>query len=375
MPFTGRSSTLIDFIKTYIEKYRDMELQDKLSIVFISTGILLSGIGYIYSLVFSHDLWMSLPHLFVVLYSIFVAYYFRNDLSKVTVKTLYMIGYLYMPYTYFTNGGISGGAHLYFILIVLYYTFYFDGKDLVIRSSALALFYVVIIWISFINPQLVIPYTNDLSKHVDTIIAMASVSAFVSFSSYEAFSDYKKEKRHVYELVETLKEKNKELEKLSYFDSLTNIYNRRYFMKLLEDRFNKAISCSESRCLFMIDIDFFKNVNDTYGHIYGDEVIRNTAQIIEACLGKNDILGRYGGEEFVVYTSCEESEYGFEMAEKIRDRVEKTQYSHGENLTVSIGVSSFKKEDTVESVFYRADNLLYRAKSNGRNRVEYEEYN
>ena len=161
-------------------------------------------------------------------------------------------------------------------------------------------------------------------------------------------------------------------------DALTNLNNRRQF----ETRLGQEISITKRQnhplCAMMIDIDFFKSVNDTYGHAAGDEVLRTVAGIIKQALRESDIPSRYGGEEFAVllpYTKLEEAK---PVAERLRKTVETTPITINQdaedekeiNVTISMGIAEFDRVETGEALFERADKALYNAKTNGRNQVQ-----
>jgi len=161
-------------------------------------------------------------------------------------------------------------------------------------------------------------------------------------------------------------------------DALTNLNNRRQF----EIRLGQEISITKRQenplCAMMIDIDFFKKVNDTYGHAAGDEVLRTVAQVIKQSLRESDIPARYGGEEFAILLPFTHLDEAILVGERLREAVEKTkitinQDSNNEkeiNVTVSIGIAEFNQIESGENLFERADKALYDAKTNGRNRVQ-----
>ncbi len=159
-------------------------------------------------------------------------------------------------------------------------------------------------------------------------------------------------------------------------DSLTGIYNRRYINeKLPIDMMNAAIS-GHSVAIIMADIDFFKDVNDTHGHLAGDCTLANLAQIIQTCLKReSDWAARYGGEEFLICMPGAGLQLAAEMAENLRRKVQETTMNCGDakiNITVSLGVSALvpNQNSSMEEFIGVADKKLYEAKRNGRNRVE-----
>jgi diguanylate cyclase (GGDEF)-like protein len=120
----------------------------------------------------------------------------------------------------------------------------------------------------------------------------------------------------------------------------------------------------------MLDIDHFKTVNDTYGHDVGDYVLKATVNVIKRNIRKADIFARYGGEEFMIVQPETTIERAKVYAEKIRTIIEQNNFDKVKKITISIGVTMFNKNDAIESITKRVDDALYRAKDNGRNRVE-----
>jgi len=156
-------------------------------------------------------------------------------------------------------------------------------------------------------------------------------------------------------------------------DSLTGVWNRGAIMEFLRAQVAMAIRKSANLALMMVDVDHFKNVNDTYGHAAGDAVLIHLAQVMNSVIRTSDWLGRYGGEEFLIFAS--ESNDAIRLAERIRITVEENAISYGELLipaTVSIGIGNSRSLATpsAESLIKLADEALYKAKNNGRNRVE-----
>ena len=167
-------------------------------------------------------------------------------------------------------------------------------------------------------------------------------------------------------IIHQLKEKNKILEDKSYRDSLTQLFNHQHSIELLEKELNKNREIS----IIMLDIDYFKRVNDTYGHQFGDEVLVRISKIIFEVIGDFGYVGRYGGEEFIVILPKTDLEEAKALAEEIRLTIKENKFSNDCFVTVSCGVKQWEKEDLMELV-KNADKLLYKAKENGRDRVEY----
>ena len=166
-------------------------------------------------------------------------------------------------------------------------------------------------------------------------------------------------------------------------DSLTGVNNRLAFQEELENFPKVADEDTHAPCLLMVDVDFFKRVNDTYGHQAGDRALRTVAQEIKAIVRGRDLVARYGGEEFAVLLRDTPRSGCMAVAENIRAGIERTQISllgdagTGKSLSVtaSLGGAWLRAQEAVEAFVDRADRALYQSKRNGRNRVTWENRN
>ncbi|MFP4078943.1 MAG: GGDEF domain-containing protein [Candidatus Izemoplasmataceae bacterium] len=170
------------------------------------------------------------------------------------------------------------------------------------------------------------------------------------------------------EMERMLIEKNKQLEELSYLDALTGIKNHRALIEGLRACIRKTSRNGEPLSLILYDIDYFKQVNDTLGHPEGDEILRRIASILEENSREGDIVGRYGGEEFMLILKRTAYDTAWKIAERIRHTVEATFKDSPIPITVSGGVVGYE-EDTINSFVKRADDNLYEAKRRGKNRI------
>ncbi|HXC24567.1 MAG TPA: sensor domain-containing diguanylate cyclase [Gemmatimonadaceae bacterium] len=176
-------------------------------------------------------------------------------------------------------------------------------------------------------------------------------------------------------VIEQAKADNARLEALAHTDPLTHLLNRRALTIRLVAELERVRRYNSPLTILMIDIDHFKQVNDTYGHLVGDDVLRGISAILQRSVRTVDMVARYGGEEFVVVLPETGEQGAVVFAERIRERVEEHSFeaerSRAARVTVSIGVSSFPAlhVDTAEHLLSRADAALYRAKECGRNKV------
>ncbi len=156
----------------------------------------------------------------------------------------------------------------------------------------------------------------------------------------------------------------------AYMDGLTGVPNRNRFEEQFAFELSRSKRYGEPLSLAVVDIDYFKNFNDEFGHLVGDEVLIMLAQSIEQNLRESDFFARWGGEEFVILFNNTKLEDALTSAEHFRQIIETLECQNAGNVTASFGLTQYQDNDTLKSMFNRADKALYRAKLNGRNCVE-----
>lgn len=211
-----------------------------------------------------------------------------------------------------------------------------------------------------------------LFKPVEAEILLSKVSVFLSLYT---------QKQELQYLVQALaqskkliEEQNEILTRLSIHDELTGLFNRRHLNAMLEQEFYRCKRYGNNMAVLMLDLDHFKNVNDTHGHKFGDFVLKTFSQRILECTRSADLSFRFGGEEFIVILPQIDLHGGMNVGEKIREVCETSLYTEGSvsmQITVSIGIASFQEinPDEPNVMIAKADEALYQAKSEGRNRV------
>jgi len=239
-------------------------------------------------------------------------------------------------------------------LLLLGLVYWNQPKFLAVSVAAISLALALILWFG----------AGGINAEAAFIVIL---SAFLTAISAEVI------RRNVLpseERMETLEEENRELWNLSYRDTLTGLYNRRYMQQTAEHLFNRAVRYREQLWILMIDIDHFKKVNDKLGHAVGDEVLQKTAATIQTFIRSTDTVARYGGEEFIVFIVQSNAEMAQFVANRIRDGVANMQLGEVPwPITISIGVAGRLEGDTLDSQIARSDQFLYLAKKGGRNRV------
>ncbi|WP_455755685.1 diguanylate cyclase [Sulfurimonas sp.] len=176
----------------------------------------------------------------------------------------------------------------------------------------------------------------------------------------------KEEIKHQYALLD---EKYKIIETMSITDVLTKTYNREFYNEKISELISLHKRYKTPFSIIMYDIDNFKHINDTYGHIMGDKVLKEMSKLIKTLLRSSDYLFRVGGEEFIVLLSETTMEESKSVAEKIRKNVSELNTLNTQQITISLGLTEIQPTDTEKSLYKRVDNLMYDSKNNGKNRV------
>ncbi|HHF7380215.1 TPA: GGDEF domain-containing protein [Legionella anisa] len=247
------------------------------------------------------------------------------------------------------------------------------------------------LWMALIITSIVlghfISYFNTAYSLIDIFTTCVYLIAlFFIFDNYELIKEEHTEyleqtntrlENEVRERTKELKKANKALEiekqafkNLSFTDQLTGLYNRYKVRDLFEFEQEQMIRYNTELSVILMDLDFFKSVNDHYGHNAGDAVLKEIALILQLVVRRSDIVARWGGEEFIIVTPKTTLEQSLNLAEKLRQQVQNTSFSNVGHITASFGIASFKKTDTLETMIQRADQALYRAKELGRDNVQ-----
>jgi diguanylate cyclase (GGDEF)-like protein len=220
-------------------------------------------------------------------------------------------------------------------------------------------------WLSLIGR----PYFSreGLIKHVDGVVIDITKRKELERQLYQLNNDLEIKVR---ERTTELTRANETLAEINRHDALTGLSNRLAATELLRSEYARMARTKSAYAVLMLDVDFFKKVNDTYGHAIGDEVLRLVASTIKSNIRVNDFVARFGGEEFLVLLPSTGLEQALHVAEKIRAAIAAARHATAGQITVSIGVAvaSLDQKDQEDAVKV-ADDRLYEAKNSGRNRV------
>lgn len=239
--------------------------------------------------------------------------------------------------------------------------------------------------------DLLAPNVDELWMRVQIVLLLMTFSLFSMFMLNRhhrvrnKLNKYKREFENIVDqrtvdinltntlLREEIQERQKVEEKLiqlATIDPLTSIPNRRKFDEVLEYEMNRETRYKNELSLIFCDLDYFKKINDQYGHKIGDDVLKAFARVVSENIRKTDVIARWGGEEFAILLPETSIMVAARTAEKLRRETEQCGFPHVGHITASFGVTQYIEGDSEASLINRADDALYKAKKNGRNRVE-----
>ena len=350
----------------------------RLSRFFISLGIYilnlsLSYLAYLAGIMELKALYWN--WIIILVFNIILYIIFRTGLNKrmkdPSLTSLQIcIASLVVMYAIFFVYEARGILFSLYILILLFGIFRLDTRQFLGVSAFILLTYGIDIFLLHVFRSQDIVLKIEIFQWLAMAVVLISVSFIggnISSLRHELSNSRKK-----------LRSSMITIQDMALHDDLTGFYNRRHLMELIETENNRSVRTGSVFSLAMMDLDKFKNVNDTFGHQAGDDVLITFSNIIRNVLRKTDFCGRYGGEEFLIVLTETDLKDARIFADRIRSCVEEClvlDLGSGRKfkVTVSIGLAEHLKNEGIDRTISRADEAMYKAKNNGRNRVEVSE--
>ncbi len=279
---------------------------------------------------------------------------YRFETSSTLIQLSLITLMLYLVY----SGGSNNTGPLWVFLVPPVMMFFGGLKGGLRNTLGFILCYCVIMF--YPDDQLLqASYSYEFKTRVlYSLMTLTFLAGYYEYSRHQSFL-------HVKQLSEKFEQQARR-------DHLTNIPNRRAMMEQLSYEYARVVRNNNTMSILLIDVDYFKHVNDQYGHKYGDEVLVKLAKLFEGTLRKQDMISRWGGEEFLILLPLTPLNDAYEVAEKVRLTIKNHPIEYENTtipITVSIGIGSADKDHTVDSAITRADEHLYQAKEGGRNCV------
>jgi len=353
---------LLDYLNRGADKHSDPETRHKILITnlfgFVGFGLtLVMGVN-----AYLEEIWLLGSSLVISSAVFFVSlehqrFFHKPSSHQISGNLLQFNLSALMLYLVYSGGSNNSGV--LWIVLVPPVMMFFSGLKGGLRNTLLfTLCYCLLVF--YPDNGLIQAHYSDQFKTrlLLTLLTLTVLSGYYEHSRFQAFLQ--------------IKQLSAKFEQQAHIDPLTQIANRRAMMKQLEGEYSRAVRHQESLCLLLLDVDHFKRINDIYGHHMGDEVLKSISQLFVNRLRKQDVISRWGGEEFLILLPQTTQQDAIDVAEMIRRQIEEfTLEQAGKKIaiTVSIGVWAVDLEESVDEAIQQADKLLYLAKHQGRNRV------
>lgn len=339
---------------SYLEHSQGSLLKFVLYALF-AIGILYAVINFIFK---SHEHYIAIGVLEIAVSAISLAilFYYRKTKKnyQVTIITISLMTVVLVAF--FALAG-SGRYAFYWICVyppVVYFLLERKKANIIVGLYCAYMFFFMI--------SAYVSWDSDEVKVSSIINILGATAGLIFLIRY--FNISRKEAENA------LEEKNNELKGLIITDYLTGLYNRIKLDDVLHSELKKASTGASTFSIIMADIDNFKKINDTYGHLTGDSVLIDVAQVLKKWCNDNTIVGRWGGEEFLIVCPQKDILKTKVVCEEILCAISKYKYSIGEAVTLSFGITEHLHNDSIDALLSRADKALYHAKERGKSRIE-----
>lgn len=351
------------FFNDLRKKYNEMIIIKKTYMLVSLLCFILSVISLIINILFDFGM-LQIRISFFVFIMAYLFYYMANSerkFEKLIFIIFIIITVIIYPLLWINSAGSYGYIPYLYILNAILIRVLLNTKMariiLLLEFIAVSLLF----FAEIISPDMIVPYTTNDLRIADISISFIIVIIFIFLLVGKLVNEYDN-------MIIKLKKTEEELRIISYTDELSGVYNRRYTLKKLEENLKNNDDSDVS--VIMFDIDNFKNINDTYGHSIGDEVISNISDLLTLNTRENDIVGRIGGEEFLIVLCNTNYTSASIIAEKLRLLISEKKWSQESlSVTVSGGVYTKSDGDTVEKMLENVDVYLYKSKNEGKNKM------
>ncbi len=341
---------------------KNFDLENKMFETVLSILAIGGAINIFVNIAIKLPVFVNIKWLVLIGLSLLFKYKFKCDDCQEKIKLVFFILaiFIFIPAGYFDAAGDTASSLAYVFLALICISFFFDGK---IRLGLVISLLVVVLGMhifAYLNPSIIrqdaamVTFFDRLMQLPITIIA-----AFILLKSIS--NEYRREKA-------VLDKYSRELEYLATRDALTGLYNRRYFDIHFNEALEKVRSTFDEVYLLIFDIDYFKRVNDDFGHMQGDLVIKSLAKHTNTVFDQSGVISRWGGDEFAILYNGSRNELETKLG-SLRNNLDDG--SKSPNYTVSIGITKLSQGDTVDHILKRADDALYMSKANGKDQTTY----
>ena len=310
-----------------------------------------------------------------VLYSITLAFLYYLSRVKLQhgasrILGIVLLVFIYTPVLWFNNGGSSSGIPYFIVMFVSFLVILTidennSRRERIFSVAVFATNLLVVtglIYAEYAHPEKVYVFPSRSTQYFD----MAAGMIFAVFGNFFILKTFVVQH---YKDLDEIKKYSKMLEELVQIDSMTGLLNHSHLLTRLDAEIEKSSRYDRPLSLLMLDLDYFKRINDAHGHQFGDEVLIAVASLIKKCSRTVDVPARYGGEEFILVLPETNAKSALVVAQRLRSNLRDMSLSIPVSVTVSGGIVEYVSGDSAHEMIKRADVLLYQAKENGRNRI------
>lgn len=299
--------------------------------------------------------------------AIILLYYSLKGSYLFTIQCILscIVMFFLLPLGWLTSGISSNFTIAYSFLIFIAVNFLFENKLRIFFMVSEVVVVIIMILLNAYYPSLFF-HVQPSTYIIDSIIQVIITFTFGGLLLGLFAKEYKKEQIMLEEYAVLLDLQNKALEELTMVDDLTQLYNRRYLFNYFNN--HKQLPYRNKLLIGMVDIDAFKEINDTYGHDLGDQVIKFISSELKNIIGNNGIVGRYGGDEFLIIFEKNDHDTYYPIIKEI-NKINVRLDPVNQPVTLSGGFVFYDGSDTIDEALYRADTLLYHVKGNGKNNM------
>ncbi|MGI6037316.1 MAG: GGDEF domain-containing protein [Limnochordia bacterium] len=339
----------------------------------------------------------------VVTVGLYIVFKVMGNYDQLALIIVILLSFVFFPSLWFANGGTYGGIPYYLIINAGIMALLLEGLQ---RKIIFVLYAIVVgglMVLEYQRPDLVVGYDLGLTRYIDLAfclsVCLCTIVVLIAVLTDSYLNEFKKSEQY----LATLEEKNREIEaknrmlemsnaelsaakekaeelnemlneeklrlqQLSITDYLTGAFNKRFITSCLEEEMEASRDQGNRLTVAMVDIDNFKDINDTYGHLYGDYVLERIARAIIGSLRQTDIVGRYGGDEFLIILRNTSKEEGYALMERVRQRILQLEWERDLVVSISGGVIEVRSEGLTD-LLKKVDQLLYKAKHKSKNMI------
>ncbi len=296
-----------------------------------------------------------------------IAYYFsrtRKDFRVWRGVVLFILIFIYTPILWIFNGGIYSATPYFILLFISFLTILTIARkktraSTILRHSSITIFILVVtglIILEFQFPELIYRYTDPFTHMIDVIVGVV----FASIGNYLILMAF----------VHLYYRQLEKVEELAVRDSMTCLYNHIYVVNRLTEEIERASRYGSPLSIIILDIDHFKKINDTFGHLEGDKVLQEISRIIKSNCRSIDMIGRYGGDEFLIILPDTSKNMAVVIGNRLLEKIRELASNENIPVTISAGIAQFHSGNTTTNLIEKADQNLYLAKTSGRDQIK-----